>query len=143
MKKFNIPKAEGQFDIMGLLYAYKKAIKNDSYDALEASIDVHTKCNQIKYYFTVRYAPANYFQLFKITLLDLEDNVILNVKTFSGSETFNMKVQDLEKKIDEIISSEETGKTLNHLIKSGLILNKQGKNFFTIQDIKSAILRDI
>ena len=77
---------------------------------------------KIIYDYEIKYERNLSCKIFEISLLDMNGNLSLTVFYFKDSETFYIKDNELENKIDEIISSDKMGDFMGYLI---LINSKQ------------------
>lgn len=122
MKKFKIKKLGNKLDIGKLLINYSKSLSEDTNNVLSGLTENRISDGKIIYDYKIKYGENLLFKIFEICLLDMNGNVSLSVFYFKDSETFYIKDDELENKIDGIISSDKMGDFMGYLI---LINSKQ------------------
>ena len=122
MNKFKIKNLDTKFDIGKLLTNYSKSLSEDTNGVLSGVINNRISEGKIIYDYEIKYERNLSCKIFEISLLDMNGNLSLTVFYFKDSETFYIKDNELENKIDEIISSDKMGDFMGYLI---LINSKQ------------------
>ena len=123
MNKFKIKNLDTKFDIGKLLTNYSKSLSEDTNGVLSGVINNRISEGKIIYDYEIKGRIENLScKIFEICLLDMNGNVSLSVFYFKDTETFYMKDNELENKIDDVISSDKMGDFMGYLI---LINSKQ------------------
>jgi hypothetical protein len=122
MKKFKLNVDSEKVDIIKLLNEYSSSLSLDSGDVLSGLIETRIIDNKIIYDFKIKYVDNLSSKIFEICVLDMVSNISLTIFYFKDTETFYIKDDELENKIDEIISSDKMGDFMGYLI---LINSKQ------------------
>ncbi len=130
MNKFKIKNLDTKFDIGKLLTNYSKSLSEDTNGVLSGVFNNRISEGKIIYDYEIKYGRIGNEEvgenlsckIFEICLLDMNGNLSLTVFYFKDSETFYIKNNELENKIDEIISSDKMGVFMGYLI---LINSKQ------------------
>ena len=121
MKKFKLNVDTEKVDIIKLLNEYSSSLSLDS-GVLSGLIETRIIDNKIIYDFKIKYRENLSSKIFEICVLDMVSNISLTIFYFKDTETFYIKDDELENKIDEIISSDKMGDFMGYLI---LINSKQ------------------
>jgi hypothetical protein len=121
MKKFKLNVDTEKVDIIKLLNEYSSSLSLDS-GVLSGLIETRIIDNKIIYDFKIKYGENLSSKIFEICVLDMVSNISLTIFYFKDTETFYIKDDELESKIDEIISSDKMGDFMGYLI---LINSKQ------------------
>ncbi len=121
MKKFKLNVDTEKVDIIKLLNEYSSSLSLDS-GVLSGLIETRIIDNKIIYDFKIKYGENLSSKIFEICVLDMVGNISLTIFYFKDTETFYIKDDELENKIDEIISSDKMGDFMGYLI---LINSKQ------------------
>jgi len=121
MKKFKLNLDTEKVDIIKLLNEYSSSLSLDS-GVLSGLIETRIIDNKIIYDFKIKYGENLSSKIFEICVLDMVSNISLTIFYFKDTETFYIKDDELENKIDEIISSDKMGDFIGYLI---LINSKQ------------------
>jgi hypothetical protein len=121
MKKFKLNVDTEKVDIIKLLNEYSSSLSLDS-GVLSGLIETRIIDNKIIYDFKIKYGENLSSKIFEICVLDMVSNISLTIFYFKDTETFYIKDDELENKIDEIISSDKMGDFIGYLI---LINSKQ------------------
>lgn len=117
MAKWKLDSNEGSDKIIELLKLYSKSLKECSGNSLQVCLDANLINDKIHYTFNI--LGINHVfnvKIFDISLIDLKGLVNLNVNYFNGNKSFYLNINELEKKIDSIVSSEKMGKYIRYLI---------------------------
>ena len=122
MKKFKLNVDTEKVDIVKLLNEYSSSLSLDSGGILSGLIETQIINNKIIYEFKIKYGDNLSCKIFEICVLDMVSNISLTIFYFKDTETFYIKDDELESKIDEIISSDKMGDFMGYLI---LINSKQ------------------
>jgi hypothetical protein len=122
MKKFKLNVDTEKVDIIKLLNEYSSSLSLDSGGVLNGLIETRIIDNKIIYDFKIKYGDSFSCKIFEICILDMVSNISLTIFYFKDTETFYIKDDELENKIDEIISSDKIGDFMGYLI---LINSKQ------------------
>jgi len=121
MLKFKLNVDTEKVDIIKLLNEYSSSLSLDS-GVLSGLIETRIIDNKIIYDFKIKYGENLSSKIFEICVLDMVGNISLTIFYFKDTETFYIKDDELENKIDEIISSDKMGDFMGYLI---LINSKQ------------------
>jgi len=121
MLKFKLNVDTEKVDIIKLLNEYSSSLSLDS-GVLSGLIETRIIDNKIIYDFKIKYGENLSSKIFEICVLDMVSNISLTIFYFKDTETFYIKDEELENKIDEIISSDKMGDFMGYLI---LINSKQ------------------
>jgi hypothetical protein len=107
----------GNFTLGEIIDTIQDTFNENNDDIEEEIID-----NKIIYDFKIKYGENLSSKIFEICVLDMVSNISLTIFYFKDTETFYIKDDELENKIDEIISSDKMGDFIGYLI---LINSKQ------------------
>ncbi len=117
MKKWKLDSYKGNDKVIELLKEYSKSLKESSNNALGVSLDMNLMSSRIHYTFSVLGINKHFsVKIFDIELVDLTGLVNLTVSYFDSKKSFYLTINELEEKIDSIISSEKMGKYIRYLI---------------------------
>jgi hypothetical protein len=116
MKKFKLNVDTGKVNIIKLLNAYSSFLSLDSGGVLSGLVGIRVIKNKIIYDFEIKYGDNVSCKIFEICVLDLLGNISVTIFYFKDIETFFIKDDELENKIDEIISSDKMGDFVGYLV---------------------------
>jgi len=102
--------------IVKLLNGYSSSLSLDSGGVLNGLIEHRIVDNKIILDFKIKYGDNVSCKIFEICFLDMIGNISLTIFYFKNNETFYIKDDELESKINEVISSDKMGNFIGHLI---------------------------
>lgn len=125
MPKFQLNKDTKTTYIADLLNNYSSLLSSDNREVLNGLVECKIENNKIIYNFKIEYGRMSVFKIFKIIDMDMGGNISFTIFYLDSTETHYMNINELENKIDEVISSKKMGDLIKYLLRINLLTNNK------------------